>query len=91
MYSASKAALDAYTRTAAIELASRRIRINAVSPGPVDTPIYSKLGIPEEQLAGFNDLMASSVPLKRLGKSEDVANLDTSEFSSQAISKRKKL
>jgi NAD(P)-dependent dehydrogenase (short-subunit alcohol dehydrogenase family) len=75
VYAASKAALNSYTRTAATELAARKIRINAVNPGPVSTPIFSKTGMPEEQLSGFAQAMQNRVPLKRFGEPSDVANL----------------
>lgn len=75
IYAASKAALNAYTRTAATELAPRKIRINAVNPGPVATPIFGKTGMPEDQLNGFAQAMQDRVPLKRFGKPEDIANL----------------
>lgn len=50
IYSASKAALNAVMRTAALELAPRRIRVNAVSPGPIKTPIMGKAGIEKDTL-----------------------------------------
>ena len=75
VYAASKAALNAYTRTAATELAPRKIRINSVNPGPVSTPIFGKTGMPEEQLSGFAQAMQNRVPLKRFGQPEDVAKL----------------
>lgn len=75
IYAASKAALNAYTRTAVTELAPRKIRINAVNPGPVATPIFGKTGMPEDQLNGFAQAMQDRVPLKRFGKPEDIANL----------------
>lgn len=75
IYAASKAALNSYTRTAATELAPRKIRINAVNPGPISTPIFGKAGFPEEQLQGFAEAMQNRVPLKRFGTTEDVANL----------------
>ena len=75
VYAASKAALNSYTRTAATELAPRRIRVNAVNPGPVATPIFSKTGMPQEQLNGFAEAMQNRVPLKRFGQPEDIANL----------------
>lgn len=75
VYAASKAAMNSYTRTAATELAPRGIRINAVNPGPVVTPIFEKTGLPEEQLNGFATAMQNRVPLKRFGQPEDVANL----------------
>ncbi len=75
IYSASKAALIAYTRSAATELASRGIRVNSVLPGPIDTPIYGKTGMDEEQLNGFAQAILNSVPLKRFGQAEEVAKL----------------
>ncbi|MEL6675256.1 MAG: SDR family oxidoreductase [Bacteroidota bacterium] len=75
IYAATKAALLSYTRTAATELAPRGIRVNAVNPGPVATPIFSKTGMPEEQLKGFAEVMQNSVPLKRFGEPQEVAKL----------------
>ena len=75
VYAASKAALNSYTRTAATELAPRKIRINAVNPGPVSTPIFGKTGMPEEQMNGFAQAMQERIPLKRFGQPEDIANL----------------
>ncbi len=75
IYAASKAAMNSYTRTAATELAPRRIRVNAVNPGPVSTPIFAKTGMPEEQLSGFAQAIQNRVPLKRMGQPEDIAEL----------------
>jgi NAD(P)-dependent dehydrogenase (short-subunit alcohol dehydrogenase family) len=75
IYGASKAAMNSYTRTAATELAPRKIRVNAVNPGPVSTPIFGKTGMPEEQLNGFAKVMQEKIPLKRFGESEEVAKL----------------
>jgi len=75
IYAASKAALNAYTRTAATELAPRKIRVNAVNPGPVSTPIFGKTGMPEELLNEFAAAIQNRVPLKRFGQPSDIANL----------------
>jgi len=75
VYAASKAAMNSYTRTAATELAPRNIRVNAINPGPIQTPIFSKTGMPEEQLNGFAQAMQHRVPLKRFGQPEDIAEL----------------
>ena len=75
VYAASKAALNSYTRTAATELAPRKIRVNAVNPGPVATPIFGKTGMEEEQLNGFAQAMQNRIPLKRFGQPEDIAKL----------------
>lgn len=75
VYAASKAAMNSYTRTAATELAPRKIRVNAVNPGPIYTPIFGKTGMSEEQLNGFAEAMQNRVPLKRFGQPEDIAEL----------------
>ncbi|MEN0048712.1 MAG: SDR family oxidoreductase [Bacteroidota bacterium] len=75
VYAASKAAMNSYTRTAATELAARKIRVNAVNPGPVYTPIFGKTGMDEESLNGFAAAMQNRVPLKRFGQPEDIAEL----------------
>lgn len=75
IYSASKAALNTYTRTAAMELSARKIRVNAINPGPVSTPIFSKTGLPEETLNTFAAQMQERVPLKRFGQPEEIAHL----------------
>ena len=75
VYAASKAALNSYTRTAATELAPKKIRVNVINPGPVSTPIFGKTGMPEEQLNGFAEAMQNRIPLKRFGQPEDVAKL----------------
>ncbi len=75
VYAASKAALNSYTRTASTELAPRKIRINSVNPGPVETPIFGKTGMPEDQLNDFAQAIQNRIPLKRFGKPEEVAHL----------------
>ena len=75
VYGASKAALNSFTRTAATELAPRKIRVNAVNPGPVSTPIFGKTGMSEEQLNGLAEVMQNRIPLKRYGQAEDIAEL----------------
>ncbi len=77
IYSATKAALNSFTRTAAAELAPKKIRVNAVNPGPIETPIFGKTGMTEEQLQGFAQTVQGSVPMGRFGQSEEVAKLVT--------------
>ncbi len=69
VYSASKAALLSLVRTLSADLAGRGIRVNAVSPGPIETPIFGRMGLPEEAKQGFSE----QVPLKRLGRPEEIA------------------
>jgi NAD(P)-dependent dehydrogenase (short-subunit alcohol dehydrogenase family) len=73
-YAATKAALRAIVRVAATELASRKVRVNAISPGPIDTPILGKSGLPAEAIADFRSGVASRVPLARLGTPDEVAS-----------------
>ncbi|PHI18293.1 short-chain dehydrogenase [Lewinellaceae bacterium SD302] len=75
IYSASKAAMNSFTRTAAMELSGRKIRVNAVNPGPIETPIFGKTGMTEEQMQGMAQAIQSNVPMGRFGKAEEVANL----------------
>lgn len=77
IYGASKAALNAYTRTASTELAPRKIRVNSVNPGPTYTPIFGKTGMAEDQLNEFAGAMQNRIPLKRFGQPEDIAKLVT--------------
>jgi NAD(P)-dependent dehydrogenase (short-subunit alcohol dehydrogenase family) len=75
VYGTSKAALNSLTKIAASELAPKKIRVNSVSPGPIETPIFGKLGMPEEALQQFGAAITERVPLKRIGTSEEVAKL----------------
>ena len=73
VYAASKAALSSLARTLSNELSPKGIRVNEVSPGPIETPIFGTMGLTPDQESGFKQTMAGMVPLKRLGTSEEVA------------------
>lgn len=73
VYSASKAAVHSFTRTLAVELIGRGIRVNTLNIGPIDTPLYGKLGLPAEALQGFAQTVAGRLPIKRFGTPEEVA------------------
>lgn len=73
-YAASKAAVRSFARTWANELKGRGVRVNAVSPGPIDTPAISGL-VGEQQAAVFKAQLVAQVPLGRLGRPEEVAAL----------------
>lgn len=72
VYSATKAALRSLGLTLAVELAPRAIRVNTITPGPINTPIAGKMGLSAEQLAGFAQ-MIEKVPLSRPGQPEEIA------------------
>lgn len=73
IYAASKAALRSLVRVLAAELVDRGIRVNAVSPGPIKTPIFTKLDIPETQVEQFAGKLQQVIPMKRFGEAEEVA------------------
>jgi len=73
VYSATKAAVRSLARTFSAELAGRGIRVNAVSPGPIETPIFAKMGMSQEQQSEFGEQITAQVPLKRMGRPEEIA------------------
>jgi NAD(P)-dependent dehydrogenase (short-subunit alcohol dehydrogenase family) len=73
IYAASKAGLRSLTRTLAAELIGQGIRVNAVSPGPISTPIYGKLGIPQQQLQEFAQQIQQQIPMHRFGEPDEIA------------------
>jgi NAD(P)-dependent dehydrogenase (short-subunit alcohol dehydrogenase family) len=73
VYAASKAALISMARTLSGELIGRGVRVNAVSPGPVNTPIYGKLGLPADQLNQMAGHIQSQIPLGRFGDPVEIA------------------
>jgi NAD(P)-dependent dehydrogenase (short-subunit alcohol dehydrogenase family) len=74
VYSATKGALRALTRVLASELKSKNIRTVSVAPGPINTPIYAKMGMPEEAVQEMGAGFATQVPLGRFGSDDEVAN-----------------
>src|SRR6202790_1565697 len=72
-YSATKAALRSLARTAAAELVGRGIRVNAVAPGPIVTPILGRTGLPKEVIDEFAKEIIAKNPMKRFGQPEEVA------------------
>ncbi|GAA0721830.1 SDR family NAD(P)-dependent oxidoreductase [Aquimarina litoralis] len=73
IYSASKGALRAYQRVLTSEVKSRGIRVNAIAPGPIETPIYGKMGLSEDVIEEMGKSFAEQVPLGRFGTSEEIA------------------
>ena len=75
VYAASKAALRSLTQTLALELIERGIRVNAISPGPITTPIWGKFGLPSSAENEIKYEVQRKSPAKRFGTSEEVARV----------------
>lgn len=73
-YSATKAAVNTIAHIAANELRERKIRVNIVSPGPIDTPIFEKTGMPSELANQFKENIATATLSNRIGQPEEIAN-----------------
>lgn len=73
VYSATKAAVRSFARTWTTDLKDRKIRVNAISPGPIETPGLDGLGQNEEQRSQIKTSLVASVPLGRLGTSDEIA------------------
>jgi NAD(P)-dependent dehydrogenase (short-subunit alcohol dehydrogenase family) len=83
VYSATKAALRSFGRSLAFELAPK-IRVNTISPGPIETPIFGKLGLPAEVIQGFAADMTQRNPLKRIGHADEIAKAALFLLSSES-------
>ena len=73
VYSATKAAVRSFARTWTVDLRHRKIRVNAISPGPIDTPIFGNLLQNEEQSTQFKKNIVNTVPIGRMGSPDEVA------------------
>lgn len=72
-YAATKAAVRSLARSFSAELLDRRIRVNVLSPGPIDTPVFERGGATAEEIAGAKAYMAQATPVKRLGTTAEMA------------------
>ena len=73
VYAASKAALISFAKTLSAELLPLGVRVNVVSPGPVSTPLYGRLGMESAQLEQMAKAIQEQIPLNRFGTSEELA------------------
>jgi NAD(P)-dependent dehydrogenase (short-subunit alcohol dehydrogenase family) len=73
VYSATKAAVRSFARCWTVDLKSRKIRVNVVSPGPIDTPGYNNLGLTAGQLEQFKTNVVGAVPMGRMGSPDEIA------------------
>ncbi|NJK88231.1 MAG: SDR family oxidoreductase [Myxococcales bacterium] len=84
IYGPTKAALRSMARVLAAELAPRQIRVNAVSPGPIETDFFNRTGMPTETQQEMGQWILNQVPLRRFGKADEVANVVLFLLSSEA-------
>lgn len=75
VYSATKAAVRSLARSWTAEIPVENVRFNVLSPGPIETPIYGKMGMPADQVAGFSEHMKSIVPAHRFGSADEMAKV----------------
>ena len=75
VYSATKAAVRSFARNWTLDLKERKIRVNAVSPGVVPTPGYDLMGLTKEQVQGFVDFQVTTIPLGRVGTTDEIAKV----------------
>ena len=73
VYSATKAAIRSFARTWTVDLKHRKIRVNAISPGPIDTPIFNSAVQSEEQIEQIKTSLVASVPMGRMGSPDEIA------------------
>jgi NAD(P)-dependent dehydrogenase (short-subunit alcohol dehydrogenase family) len=73
VYSATKAAVRSFARTWTVDLKDRHIRVNALSPGPIETPAIQGLGKTEEEVKQLKDGLKAQVPLGRIGDADEIA------------------
>lgn len=88
VYNASKAAVRSLVKTFAVELLPRDIRVNTLSPGPVDTPIIETVAKTPAEAVAFREYAANLVPMKRLGRPDEVAAARCSWHLARAASRR---
>lgn len=75
VYTATKAAVNSFARSLTNELAPRGVRINVVNPGPIETPIFDRMGMDADSTKGMVMHITSQVPLGRMGNPEEIADV----------------
>ena len=73
VYSATKAAVRSFARSWTVDLEDRKIRVNAVSPGPIETPIFKNLASTEKEITEIKAGFTSGVPMGRMGTADEIA------------------
>jgi len=75
VYSATKTAVRSFARTWTADLKARKIRVNAISPGPIDTPIFNGLNQSREEIEQLKKSLITSVPMGRMGSTDEIAKV----------------
>ena len=75
MFTVQPRLVRSFARTWTVDLRHRKIRVNAISPGPIDTPIFSNLMQNEEQLEQFKKNIVNTIPMERMGTPDEVAKV----------------
>jgi len=73
IYALTKAGINSIVKTAALELATRKIRVNAVSPGPTDTAVFDKMGLDAKGMEAMKNVLQQKIPIGEIGDPADVA------------------
>src|ERR671930_2134136 len=73
VYSATKAAIRSFARTWTVDLKDRKISVNAISPGPIDTPAFNSLAHTEEEVKQIKANLVAAVPMGRIGTPDEIA------------------
>lgn len=73
VYAASKAAVRSLARSFSAELAARGVRVNVLCPGPVETPIFGRMGLTPDAMEAMGESIRGRVPMKRFGRPEELA------------------
>ncbi len=73
VYNATKAAVRSLARTFSAELLPRGIRVNTLSPGAIETPLFGRMGLSPEALEDFAKNISSQIPMKRIGRADEMA------------------
>jgi len=75
VYAAAKAGVRSFARSFSSDLLSRRIKVNALSPGTIETPVFGKMGLPEEVIAQAKKQFEELIPVKRIGQPKDMGRV----------------
>lgn len=75
VYSASKAAIRSFARTWTVDLKHRKIRVNTISPGPIDTPIFDSIAQTEKEINQIKANLVAAVPIGRMGSPDEIAKV----------------